>query len=66
MVVVLNITVVRRGVLIGSITKLGNELNGVLGIRNLNQSSTLLVAITIVVGTLQMVTTTKIGFSSLI
>jgi hypothetical protein len=51
MVVVLNIVVVKRGVQIGSTTKLGNRLSGVLGIRNLNRNSALLVPTIGVVGT---------------
>jgi hypothetical protein len=36
MVIVLNINVVKRGVLIGSIEKLGSKSSGVLVIRNLS------------------------------
>jgi hypothetical protein len=43
--------------LIGSTTKLGSGLGGVLAIRNLNQSSKLLTITTKVVGILQMVFT---------
>ncbi len=46
----LNIDVVRRGVLIGSTTKLGNKSGGVLIGRNLSQSSTLLATTIGVVG----------------
>ncbi len=41
----------RRGVLIGSITKLGNRLGGILVGRNLNRSSALPIVTTEVVGT---------------
>jgi hypothetical protein len=60
MVVVPNINVVRRGVLIGFTTKLGNELGGVLIGRNLSRSSVLPIAITRVVGIPQMVFTNSI------
>jgi hypothetical protein len=43
--------VVRRGVLIGSITKLGNGLGGISTKKNLSQSSTLPITTTRVVGT---------------
>jgi hypothetical protein len=36
MIVVPSIDVIRRGILIGSIVKLGNELSGVSTIRNLS------------------------------
>ncbi len=39
-IVVPNMDIVRKGVLIGSIAKLGSGLSGVLARRNLNQSST--------------------------
>jgi hypothetical protein len=60
MVVVPNIDVVRREVLIGSTTKLGNRLGVVSIIRNLSWSSTVPIATTRVVGILQMVFTTLI------
>ncbi len=50
-----NINVIKREVLIGSIAKLGSGSSGVLVVRNLSQSSTLLAATTRVVGILQMV-----------
>jgi len=50
-----NIDVVRRGILFGFVAKLGNGSNGILVVRNLNQSSTLLTAIIRVVGIPQMV-----------
>ncbi len=65
MVVTLNITTVRMGILIVSTTKLGSGLSEILGIRNLNWNSTLPVAIIGVVGTLYMVITTKVGCTSL-
>jgi len=55
MVVVPNIDVVRRGVLIGFVAKLGSRSNGILAIRNLSQSSTLPIATIGVVGIPQMV-----------
>ncbi len=55
MVVVPNIDVVKRGVLIEYVAKLGGGLSGILVVRNLNQSSTLLIATTRIVGTPQMV-----------
>jgi hypothetical protein len=55
-----NIDLVRRGVLIGSATKLGSELGGVLIRRNLSQSSVLPIISTKVVGILQMVFTNMI------
>jgi hypothetical protein len=57
-IVVPNIDVVRKGVLIGSTTKLGS--GGVSTVRNLNRSSTLPTAITRVVGIPQMVFTNLI------
>jgi hypothetical protein len=57
MVVEPNINVVRRGVLIGFATKLGSGLGGVLLRRNLNQGSTLPIAIIRIVGIPQMVFT---------
>jgi hypothetical protein len=50
-----NINVVKRGVLIGSVTKFGSRSNGISTIKNLSQSLTLLKAITRIVGILQMV-----------
>ncbi len=47
--------VVKRGVLIGSTTKLGNGSNGVLARKKLNVNMTLPITIIRVVGTLQMV-----------
>ncbi len=41
-----NIDVVRRGILIGSVVRLGNGLSGVLAVRNLNQSLALPTIIT--------------------
>jgi len=46
-----NMDVGRRGVLIGSITKLGSRLGGILAGRNLNRSSALPIVTTEVVGT---------------
>ncbi len=45
-----NINVVRREILIGSITKLGSRFGGILTIRNLNRSSTLPTIVIGVVG----------------
>jgi hypothetical protein len=53
-VVVPNIDVVRRGVLIGFVAKLGSRSNGILAIRNLSRSSTLPISTIRVVGILQM------------
>jgi hypothetical protein len=50
-----NIDVVKRGVLIGFVAKLGSELGGVWEARNLNKNSALPTTITGVVGTPQMV-----------
>ncbi len=55
-----NIDVVKRGVVIGSATKLGNRLGGVLVLKNLSQSWTLPTSSTGVVGILQMVFTNLI------
>jgi hypothetical protein len=55
-----NMNVVRGGILIGSATKLGNGLGGVLTRRNLSRSSALPIATTRVVGTPQMVFTNLI------
>ncbi len=55
MIVAPNINVVRRGILIGSVAKLGSESGGVSAGRNLNQSLALPVATTEVVNILQMV-----------
>ncbi len=55
MVVMASTDVVRKEVLIGSLTKLGNGSSGVLTIRNLIQSLALPIAITGVIGTPQMV-----------
>jgi hypothetical protein len=52
--------VVRRGVLIGSTTKMGSGLDGVLARRKLNESTTLPTTIIGVVGTPQMVFTNSI------
>ncbi len=49
------IDVIRRGILIGFVAKLGSELGGVLKGRNLSQSSTLPTTTIGVVGTPQMV-----------
>jgi hypothetical protein len=46
-----NINVVRKGILIGSTTKLGNESGGISEVRNLNQSSALPTTTTRVVHT---------------
>jgi hypothetical protein len=56
-VVAPNIYVVRRGILIGSATKLGNKSNEISVIRNLNPSSALPIITTRVFDTLQMVFT---------
>ncbi len=55
-----NINVVKRGVLIGSATKLGSGSGGILAIRNLSQSLTLPTTIIRVIGTPQMVFTNSI------
>ncbi len=55
-----NMDVVRRGVLIGFIAKLGNESSGILVGRNLSRSLTLPTTTIGVVGTLQMVFTNPI------
>ncbi len=59
-VVAPNINVVRRGVLIGSATKLGNGSSGISVIRNLNQSLALPTTTNGVVDILQMVFTNLI------
>jgi hypothetical protein len=59
-IVLPNMDVVRRGVLIGSVAKLGSELGGVLVGRNLHRSFALPIATTGVVGTLHMVFTNPI------
>jgi len=59
-VVAPNIYVVTRGVLIGSTTKLGNELGGISTKKNLNQNTTLPIITIGVVGTPQMVFTNPI------
>jgi len=59
-VVVPNINVVRKGVLIRSVSKLGSGSCGVLATRNLNQSLALPIVTTRVVGTPQMVFTNPI------
>ncbi len=59
-IVALSINVVKWGVLIGSVIKLGSELGGVSIVRNLNQSSALPVTTIGVVHTLQMVFTNLI------
>jgi hypothetical protein len=46
LVVAPNINVVRREILIGSTTKLGNESGGISKVKNLNQSSALPAMIT--------------------
>jgi hypothetical protein len=53
-VVAPNINVVKKGVQIGSITKLGSKSCGVLVIRNLSQSSALPIVTTRVFGIPQM------------
>jgi len=55
-----NINVVRRGVQIGSVTKLGSESSGVSVVRNLSQSLALLTITIRLVGTPQMVFTNLI------
>jgi hypothetical protein len=55
MIVAPNIDVVKRDILIGFATNLGNGLSGVLVVRNLSQSLVLLAITTRVVGTPQMV-----------
>ncbi len=55
-----NMDVDRRGVLIGFAIKLGNGLGGIPARRNSSQSLTLLIAITRVVGTSEMVFTNSI------
>jgi hypothetical protein len=52
--------VVKRGVLIGSIAKLGNGLNGVLTRKKLSGNMTLPITTIGVVGTFQMVFTNPI------
>jgi len=59
-VVTLNIDFVRKGILIGSVAKLGSGSGGVSTIRNLSQSSALPMTIIEVVSILQMVFTTLI------
>jgi hypothetical protein len=59
-VIMLTMDVVRRGVLIGSTTKLGSGLGGVLAGRKLCGSSRLPIATIGVVGTPQMVFTNLI------
>jgi hypothetical protein len=59
-VVAPNIYVVMKGILIGSTTKLGNELSGISAKRNLNRNTTLPIITIGVVGTLQMVFTNPI------
>ncbi len=60
MVIEPNIDVLRRGVLIGSVAKLGSGSSGVLVGRNLSRSSALPTTTTTVVGILQMVITNLI------
>ncbi len=55
-----NINVVRRGLLIGFVTKLGSRSSGVLVVRNLGRSSALPIVITKVMATPQMVFTNLI------
>jgi len=59
-IVVPNINVVRRGVLIRSITKLDSGLGGILTVRNLSQSLALPIATTGVVDIFQMMFTNSI------
>ncbi len=59
-VVVSNKDVVKRGILIRFIRKLGSESSGVLTVRNLNRNSTLPIATIGVVGMVQMVFTNPI------
>jgi hypothetical protein len=60
MVVAPNMDFVKKGVIIRSTTKLGSRSNGILAKRNLSQSSTLPIATTRIVKTLQMVFTNPI------
>ncbi len=60
MVVAPNIYVVTRRVLIGSTTKLGNKLSGILAKTNLNRNTTLPIITIGVVATPQMVFTNPI------
>jgi hypothetical protein len=59
-IIVPNIDVVKRGVLIGSVAKLGSESSRVLKVRNLSWDLALPTPITRVVCTLQMVFTNSI------
>jgi hypothetical protein len=59
-VVTPNIDVVKKGILIGFIAKLGSGSSGVSARRNLSRSSALLITTTGVVGTPQMVFTNLI------
>jgi hypothetical protein len=60
MIVAPNIYVVRKGILIGSATKLDSGSGGILARRNLNQNTTLPTITIGVVGTPQMVFTNPI------
>jgi hypothetical protein len=60
MVVAPNLDVIRKGVLIGFVAKLGSGLGGILARRSLSRSLTLGAAITRVVNILQMVFTNMI------
>jgi hypothetical protein len=55
MVVEPNIDVIRRGVLIGFVTKMGSGSSGVLALRNLNRSLVLPIGTIAIVGIPQMV-----------
>ncbi len=55
-----NINIIKRGILIGTATKLGSILGGISAARNLNQSSALPTTTIGVVGTPQMVFTNPI------
>jgi hypothetical protein len=57
MVIEPNINAIKRGLLNGSITKLGSKSSGVLARRNLNRNSMLPTSITRVVGIPQMLFT---------
>jgi len=59
-VVAPNIDVIKRGILLRYVTKLGSKSGGVSVVRNLTQSSTLLIITTRITDTLQMVFTNPI------
>ncbi len=60
MIVTPNMDFVKRGILLGSVTKLGNGLGGVLVGSNLSRKSTLPIATIGVVGTPQIMFTNLI------